>query len=263
MRSFATILALAATAIAQTAGFDPIYTPSNGEVIPAGSTYTVTWSAPAAYKSGNVAISLIGGADQGTLVPIANIASGVANSAESYQWSVSSDLGDAALYGLIFTLESDTSIYQYSMPFKIKKSDSKSASASVASAAPAAAASTTAAPIQAAEVVKTVDLGTTTVTDCPESDAASSTATAPPAVQTPASATATWTTKAIPSVVAPPVIPIIPINSTFVATPSGTPPVGIATPVSTPTEVPTAGAARLTYGSAALVGAAVMALAAF
>lgn len=72
--SVATILAFAATAFAQTADFDPIYTPKDGETIPAGSTYTITWKAPAKYSEGTVKIGLIGGATQGTQVPLIDIA---------------------------------------------------------------------------------------------------------------------------------------------------------------------------------------------
>lgn len=72
--SVATILAFAATAFAQTADFDPIYAPKANEIIPAGSTYTITWKAPAKYSEGTVKIELIGGATQGTQVPLTDIA---------------------------------------------------------------------------------------------------------------------------------------------------------------------------------------------
>lgn len=62
-------------AVAQTADFNPVYTPSSNEEIPAGSTFEITWSAPAKYADGTVSISLIGGADQGSQVPLADIAS--------------------------------------------------------------------------------------------------------------------------------------------------------------------------------------------
>lgn len=78
MRFFASasaILAIATSALAQTADFDPVYTPKKGEVVPAGSTYEVTWSAPAKYKDGKISISLIGGADPNSLVPLSDIAS--------------------------------------------------------------------------------------------------------------------------------------------------------------------------------------------
>lgn len=70
----AAVLAFAASAFAQTADFDPIYTPSNGEVVPAGKTYKITWSAPAKYASESISIHLIGGATQNTQVPLQDIA---------------------------------------------------------------------------------------------------------------------------------------------------------------------------------------------
>ena len=78
MRFFASasaLLAMTVAAVAQTADFNPVYTPSENEEVPAGSTFEITWSAPAKYADGTVSISLIGGADQGTQVPIADIAS--------------------------------------------------------------------------------------------------------------------------------------------------------------------------------------------
>lgn len=72
--SVATILAFAATAFAQTADFDPIYAPTPNEKIAAGSTFTITWKAPAKYSEGTVKIELIGGATQNTQVPLADIA---------------------------------------------------------------------------------------------------------------------------------------------------------------------------------------------
>lgn len=73
--SASAILAMVSTAIAQTADFDPIYTPGNLEEVPAGSPFEVTWTAPAKYAGVTISIHLIGGADQNTLVPIADIAS--------------------------------------------------------------------------------------------------------------------------------------------------------------------------------------------
>ena len=67
------IVAFAASALAQTEGFDAINIPEENQVIPAGSTFEVKWDAPATYLTGTISISLIGGADQGSLQPIAEI----------------------------------------------------------------------------------------------------------------------------------------------------------------------------------------------
>lgn len=78
MRFFASasaLLAMATAAVAQTDGFNPVYTPATGDKVIAGSPFTVTWGAPAKYADATISISLIGGATQGTLQPIADIAS--------------------------------------------------------------------------------------------------------------------------------------------------------------------------------------------
>lgn len=67
-------MALAATAFAQTADFNPIYKPDANQVIPAGSTFDIVWDAPAKYEAGSVSIHLIGGATQNTQVPLLDIA---------------------------------------------------------------------------------------------------------------------------------------------------------------------------------------------
>lgn len=72
--SAAAVLAFAASALAQTPDFDPIYTPKKDEVVAAGSPLVITWDAPAKYASGTVSISLIGGATQNSQQPIADIA---------------------------------------------------------------------------------------------------------------------------------------------------------------------------------------------
>ncbi|PNY25702.1 Uncharacterized protein TCAP_04361 [Tolypocladium capitatum] len=123
------LLAMAASAFAQTADFDPIFTPKANEVIPAGSTYVVTWEAPAKYAADTVSIHLIGGDSQDKQVPLLDIAAGVKNSALSYSWQVDASLGAAKIYGLVFKLESNPAIFQYSNPFQIKGSGSKQAGA--------------------------------------------------------------------------------------------------------------------------------------
>jgi phage tail sheath gpL-like len=80
MRFFATasaLLAMATAAIAQeqTADFNPVYSPETDENVVAGSTFEITWEAPEKYAAGTVSIHLIGGATQGTQIPIADIAS--------------------------------------------------------------------------------------------------------------------------------------------------------------------------------------------
>merc|ERR1712000_672374 len=104
MRLFASasaVLAFAASVIAQTPGFNPIFTPSLNQEVPAGENFEITWEATEPYKNANIKISLIGGGTQGTQQPIQDIASGIKNSAQSYSWAVDASLGADAVYGLI------------------------------------------------------------------------------------------------------------------------------------------------------------------
>lgn len=224
------VLAFAASALAQTADFNPVYAPSQDQVVPAGQPFKVTWSAPAKYSSGTVSISLIGGADQNSLVPIGTIATGVPNSALSYTWNVDAALGDKATYGLVFKWEADPSIFQYSQRFSIKGGvvASSSASASVTASASVPVITTTASGIK-----------TVTLTSCP-----------PDAVTSASNGTAPWTTKAWnTTVVAPTYIPTGGLPTT---TKAGAVPTGSKAPVS--------GAARTGAGVVALFGGVAAAL---
>ncbi|KAL7790986.1 Ser-Thr-rich glycosyl-phosphatidyl-inositol-anchored membrane family domain-containing protein [Trichoderma ceciliae] len=133
--SASAFLALVSSAFAQTADFDPITVPTPNELVTAGAPFTVEWTAPAKYAADTITIELIGGPTQATQAVLATIATGVQNSAEKFTWSVDSSLGAAAFYGLIFRLESNPSIFQYSNPFHIK-------AGSVSSSAPAGPAKT-------------------------------------------------------------------------------------------------------------------------
>jgi hypothetical protein len=72
----ASALALAVSVFGQetTVGFDAISAPALGEVVPAGTDYTIVWSASTVY-TGDITISLLGGASQGTLNVVDTIAS--------------------------------------------------------------------------------------------------------------------------------------------------------------------------------------------
>lgn len=72
--SAAAILAFVSSALAQTADFDSVSKPEKNEEVAAGSTYVVTWTAPAKY-SGKVSISLLGGNDPSTLQVVDTVAS--------------------------------------------------------------------------------------------------------------------------------------------------------------------------------------------
>ncbi|CAH0049713.1 unnamed protein product [Clonostachys solani] len=227
----AAVLAFAASAFAQTADFDPIYAPLEGTVVPAGQPFKITWSAPAKYQSGTISISLIGGADANTLVPIGTIATGVQNSALSYTWNVDAALGDKAAYGLVFRWEADTSIFQYSQRFAIK------AAAGVSSSAVASVTASASVPVVTASGVKTV-----TLTSCPP-DAVTSSAAA-------GNGTASWTTKISNSTVVPTYKP----TGALPTTTKGSVPTGSSAPI------PTAAAPHVGAGIVAVFGGVAAAL---
>ncbi|KAK2768962.1 gpi anchored serine-threonine rich protein [Colletotrichum kahawae] len=131
--SAAAFLAFAANVLAQNPNFDPVTKPLSQEKIAAGSTYTIEWTAPDAFKDVTVSISLIGGATQNTQVPLLDIASGVANSAGKYSWTIPSTLGKDAFYGLVIKSESNAADFQYSNPFHITASDSSSGTTTLTS----------------------------------------------------------------------------------------------------------------------------------
>lgn len=72
--SAATLLALVSAAQAQTAGFDPITTPTKNEVVPACANYKINWQYLSTYP-GTVTIQLLQGATPSTLQLGAVIAS--------------------------------------------------------------------------------------------------------------------------------------------------------------------------------------------
>ncbi|KAK2065792.1 hypothetical protein LY76DRAFT_132018 [Colletotrichum caudatum] len=118
--SAAAFLAFAASALAQNPNFDPVYKPTSNEKVNAGSSLTIEWDAPDAFKDVTVAISLIGGATQNTQVPLLDIVSGIPNSAKKYTWAIPSTLGKDAFYGLVIKSEANPSVdFQYSNPFHI------------------------------------------------------------------------------------------------------------------------------------------------
>ncbi|EQB59181.1 hypothetical protein CGCF415_v005583 [Colletotrichum fructicola] len=147
--SAAAFLAFAANVLAQNPNFDPVTKPLSQEKIAAGSTYTIEWTAPDAFKDVTVSISLIGGATQNTQVPLLDIASGVANSAGKYSWTIPSTLGKDAFYGLVIKSESNAADFQYSNPFHITASDSSSGTTTLVSSAGTATVTLSAASVSA------------------------------------------------------------------------------------------------------------------
>jgi len=131
--TFAALLALASAVIAETTpGFDVISKPGKGDVVAAGSTYTIEW-APSPKHGGTVTISLLAGADDKNLHNIAVLSKGVDETAGEYDWEVGKAYPDLAswtigkrihdpVYGIKIAWEEDDEIFQYSFPFKISQS---------------------------------------------------------------------------------------------------------------------------------------------
>ncbi|KAJ4412469.1 hypothetical protein N0V82_008788 [Gnomoniopsis sp. IMI 355080] len=282
--SAATLLALVSAASAQTAGFDAITAPAKAEVVPACSTYKLTWDYVSTY-AGTVSIQLLQGATSTTLQLGPVIASGVDNSLGAYDWAVDCALGADATYGIKITYDNDASgvTFQYSNPFSISKAAATSSSAASTSAAP----TTSSAPVAQGDAepstiystqYMTVTSCAATVTDCPaRSTVVQSTsfpvvATGPvssaPAVA-PTGGAASSFTSVSPVVTSAPA-PLYPAGN---ATTTGYGAVGGTVTLSTKTTtgagsaattsaIATAGAGRVTGGVAAAVGlmAAVFAL---
>lgn len=131
--SITALFAFATAVMAQTEGFNVITKPVKGEQVPAGSTYEIVWQ-PSAAHPGEITIGLLGGASPQTLSVVDTIAKGVDGEDGSYSWSVPSSLGDLETYGIMITLESDATVFQYGFPFQIVPDESGSSSSAEATA---------------------------------------------------------------------------------------------------------------------------------
>ncbi|TGO42681.1 hypothetical protein BHYA_0006g00840 [Botrytis hyacinthi] len=126
----AAILASISSAFAQTAGFDAISVPTNGQVVSVGGVLDITWAPNSV--AGTVTIKLLEGASPSTLNydPVV-IATSINNLDGSYKWTVPASVGSFATYGIAIFLDSDVNTFQWSFPFVIKAAASSSSSSSV------------------------------------------------------------------------------------------------------------------------------------
>lgn len=113
---FASALAFAASALAQTPGFAVLTSPTQGEKVPSGKTFTIKWEA--GKYTGPVTISLLGGDTPTTLIPGPVLAT-VDVTEQSLAWNVDCSLGKEKTYGIKVTSVSDENTFQYSFPFAI------------------------------------------------------------------------------------------------------------------------------------------------
>jgi hypothetical protein len=236
--SITALFAFATTVLAQTEGFNVITKPVKGEQVPAGSTYEIVWQ-PSAAHPGEITIGLLGGASPQTLSVVDTIAKGVDGEDGSYSWSVPSSLGDLETYGIMITLESDASVFQYGFPFQIVADESGSSSS--------------------AEVTATAT-PTATATD---DDSETSTSSTKASTKTASTKSVTSTTFSVPSSTI--VSSTIHGNLSTTASPSSTITTSVIseTPSETTTStssIATNGVAQLAAGSFAMLGGVAMAV---
>ncbi|ROW11482.1 hypothetical protein VMCG_01570 [Cytospora schulzeri] len=259
--SAAAFLALISHVLAQTSGFDAITKPTSGEVLAAGSTFQVVWDYDSQY-AGTVSITLLEGKTATTLELGDTVASGIDNSAGSYTWTVGSDLGDAATYGLKISLDSDPSTFQYSFPFKIEASDEGSSSSSAA-AASIPASSPLSSSSSAAPASSTISPASSPSAPSSAAPTAAETSASEPAVTTEdKSATATTTTVASPTGADKTTAAKTTLTSVASATPTGSgsgSSTGSGTS-SSPSAYVTAGAGKVVAGTFAAMGGLAVAL---
>ncbi|ESZ97941.1 hypothetical protein SBOR_1664 [Sclerotinia borealis F-4128] len=130
----AAILASISSVFAQTAGFDAISVPTNGQAVSVGDVLDITWAANA--LSGTVTIKLLEGASPSTLSydPVV-IATSINNLDGQYKWTVPVSVGSFATYGIAIFLDSDASTFQWSFPFVINAAAPSSSSVIVSTTA--------------------------------------------------------------------------------------------------------------------------------
>ncbi|KAF7877561.1 hypothetical protein EAF04_001236 [Stromatinia cepivora] len=140
----AAILASISSVFAQTAGFDAISVPTNGQVVKVGDVLDITWAPNAV--SGTVTIKLLEGATPATLNydPVV-VATSINNLDGSYKWTVPASVGSFETYGIAIFLDSDVNTFQWSFPFKIQAAAPSSSIIVSTTASSSAAPSTTSA----------------------------------------------------------------------------------------------------------------------
>ncbi|KAI1100482.1 Ser-Thr-rich glycosyl-phosphatidyl-inositol-anchored membrane family-domain-containing protein [Jackrogersella minutella] len=114
---FASALAFAASAVAQTAGYAAMSSPAESSKIPSGKPFTIKWAAGT--YTGQATISLLGGASPSTLSP-GPVLTTIDVTAGSYTWDVDCSLGKDATYGIKIASVADAATFQYSFPFVIE-----------------------------------------------------------------------------------------------------------------------------------------------
>ncbi|KAE8442486.1 hypothetical protein EG329_003329 [Mollisiaceae sp. DMI_Dod_QoI] len=101
-----------------TDGFDVLVSPTVQSSFAVGSALPIVWQVTPAY-SGTVSIILNGGASPSTLSFITTVVTGIDTRQGGLNWTIPSNVGSFASYGLNLTLDSNSSTFQYSNAFHI------------------------------------------------------------------------------------------------------------------------------------------------
>ncbi|KAI1468621.1 Ser-Thr-rich glycosyl-phosphatidyl-inositol-anchored membrane family-domain-containing protein [Daldinia caldariorum] len=299
MRStvFASALAFAASAFAQTPGYAVISSPAEGQQVPSGKTFTIKWDA--GKDSGPVTITLLGG-ETPTTLSIGPVLATVDVSEGSFTWNVDCSLGKDKTYGIKVASVANPATFQYSFPFAIagpscgaveSSSSSSSSSSAVVSIAtstaggyPVSVATSTAGgyPTQGSSTPSSSSVATSSVatSSVVTSSAPSSTAPSYPTLSVSSSvkssssvASNTTSAKSTPNPTYSVVVPSGNLSTTH-QTPTYVPTTivtsasyAVVTPTqsgspstSAPVTIPTAGASNIAAGSLALFGGLAFAL---
>lgn len=239
------VLACAATACAQTAGFDAITAPTQDQNVAAGSTLDIVWEPTSTYNNDTITITLLEGSTPATLSTANVVASSIANSAGKYSWAIPSDIASFATYGFQLTLDSDSKIFQYSFPFHITGASSSSSSASSSATSAAS--------------TKTLTLSTATGYSLSPTISSTSSANSTLIIKTSSSASTLATVTSVKPTGNSTLTYITPTATASGSTASNT---GTATSTSTPAAAThNAAVANIASGSLALFGGLILALA--
>ncbi|KAH7333120.1 hypothetical protein BKA65DRAFT_40222 [Rhexocercosporidium sp. MPI-PUGE-AT-0058] len=112
------VLVQSLSVLAQTAGFDSIISPPAQSSYVAGSILPIVWQPGT--QTGTVSIVLTGGTTPETLSRIVTVGKSVDNKLGGLNWTIPSNVGSFATYGLNLTLDSDpNNTFQSSFAFHI------------------------------------------------------------------------------------------------------------------------------------------------
>ncbi|KAI1446775.1 Ser-Thr-rich glycosyl-phosphatidyl-inositol-anchored membrane family-domain-containing protein [Annulohypoxylon stygium] len=257
---FASALAFAASAFAQTAGYAVISNPTEGTKVESGKPFTIKWDA--GKYTGQATVALLGGATPSTL-SVGPTLTTLDVTAGTFTWNVDCSLGTDATYGIKITSVADSSIFQYSFPFTIEgpscgaETSSRSASSSAAGY-PTAGVSSSSAISSSTAGYPTAPISSSVVSSAPSY---------PTATSVSSYAVNSTTSAVVPSYSAPaPVYPSgnLSVTASYPATTIVTSAVGVTPSASATTSAPvavvTGAAAANAAGSFALIGGMALAV---